>query len=256
MPLDINSITDQAGDYFKSDGFKQIAPYLMSGGGGAVLGAILSGRRRKQDGESRLSYTGRILANALMAGGLAGGGHALLEKGWNKTIGAADGENLLTGARKADDGPLTTTAKNVLFSPLTAAGAGGAALAATHKGSIIGADPKGTERMLKDIARRFNGGSQSVEQLKLMSPAAGAEVDAAVGHLARQRAGIPSSGLGPYGAPGKTSVLKGLVSRATRRGPMSTFGQTWPRRAGRGALGLAAAGVPALFGAFLTNKSE
>lgn len=58
-----------------------LLPYLISGGGGALAGALATGRRKERSGESRLGYLGRILKNSLLAGGVAGGSHYLLNKG-------------------------------------------------------------------------------------------------------------------------------------------------------------------------------
>ena len=77
MPIDLNALKGQASDFLQSDQFKTLAPYLISGGAGAVLGGLMTGRRRKRQGEGRLGHLGRVLRNALLAGGLAGGGHYL-----------------------------------------------------------------------------------------------------------------------------------------------------------------------------------
>ena len=96
----------------------------------------------------------------------------------------------------------------------------------------------------------------------------GKELDTSVGRKLRQEAGLASDGIKNLlpkgmqktllGNPKATSYkntekVKGLLSMLTRKGPLSTFGQTTGRRVGRGAPGLAAAGIPALAGAFLSN---
>ena len=110
------NLRDQAASYLNSDAFKSLVPYLMSGGVGAIAGGAMSGRRRADSGESRVGYLGRILRNALIAGGLAGGAHYLGAKGLEKTVGnMSDSSTVLSGTPN-DEGPLSTTVKNVAFS--------------------------------------------------------------------------------------------------------------------------------------------
>lgn len=54
----------------------------------------------------------------------------------------------------------------------------------------------------------------------------------------------------------RTGQLRELGSRMTRRGILSTFGQTGGRRAGRAGVALAAASIPALIGAFTTDEKQ
>lgn len=234
-------LTGKAQDYMNSDSFKKILPYLISGGTGAVVGGALSGRRRKNSGEGRLRYLARILGNATMAGGLAAGGHYLLGKGIEKTKGSVDSDSPITGAEQ-DTGPLASTTKNILFSPATAAGAGALGLGLTDKLPGIGAGRKGQADALDALIKRMPN-SQDASVLRTMkSPEiSNLKVPGNLQHL-RQRAGLPSG-----------NGIKGLMSTLGRKGLLSTLGQTYPQRAGRGALGLAAAGIPALLGAYLTD---
>lgn len=271
MPLDLNGIKNQASDYLQSDDFKSLLPYLMSGGTGALVGGMLTGRRRAESGEGRGAHMRRILLNALMAGGLAGGGHYLLNKGLNSTVGAVDEKHTLSGGDE-DPSPLSSAVKNIAFSPLTAAGAGATALAATDGHSFLGAGRQIAEEKLRAISLKTG---TPVDLLKDMAPH---EVDtliekARLGQLpgskgkmlpaadislkSRQLAGLPSAeGRGSLKFLGGLGKYKGGVSNALRRNPiLSTFGQTYPRRAMRGALGLAAAGIPALIGSFLTSDN-
>jgi len=254
----ITDLKDQAGDFLGSEDFKKIMPYLLSGGAGAAVGGVMSGRRRKENGEGRVGYMGRILRNALMAGGLAGGSHYLLGKGLDKTLGSIDGQHVRTG-KGEDSGPLASTVKNVSFSPLTAAAAGGAGLVMTHGNELIGAGNAGKASNLKALAKQLKGMDVDVLKSKNVNEIA----DLVPDHLedTRRAAGLASSKIGPGQeflksipglTPEKAEKLKGYLSTIGRKG-MSTFGQSHTRRAGRGALGLAAAGVPALAGAFMTD---
>tara|TARA_R110002110_G_scaffold49550_5_gene147131 strand:- start:5195 stop:5953 length:759 start_codon:yes stop_codon:yes gene_type:complete len=248
----VSDLKDQAGDYLGSDDFKKLMPYLLSGGAAATVGGLLSGRRRKEKDEGRVGYLGRILRNALVAGGLASGSHYLINKGVESTIGSMDTDKMKTGGGE-DTGPLATGVKNIAFSPLTAAGAGVAGLAITGRNSLLGDGRVDREKALKALAKRMPlAADQSAAILKNRSAHyIGANVPAALDET-RRAAGLASDKL--KGAKG-TSAWKGRLSHAGRRG-LSTFGQTWPRRTVRGGVGLVAAGLPALLGAFLTNKAD
>lgn len=230
----------QAEDYLRSEAFKKLVPYLLSGGVGAAAGAMASGGRRKKEGEGRLGYLGRILGNAALAGGLAGGGHYLLSQGTKGTLG-----NIAVGE---DDGPLQSSVKNIAFSPATAAASGALGLAATSKGSRLGATPSLS-------AMRELGGKEfldrSMDSLKNATPG---EMDgwlksvrpeaAGKANRLRQQAGLASG-----------SGLQGLLSSLIRKSPLSTFGQTNPTRLKRGLIGLTAAGIPALIGSLITPET-
>ena len=178
--------------------------------------------------------------------------------------------------------PLETTIKNVAFSPLTAAGAGAAALYATDKKPIIGAHRPRADAFLEKFKAQ-NPAAPSDNLLRNTSTAKGiGDLERAGGSgydpRARRRAGLPSDVMTPSqrefldkflpqgvldrmpgvkdiaGRDAQLAAVKGRLSAMLRRGPMSTFGQTHLSRAGRGSLGLAAAGVPALLGAFLTRE--
>jgi len=258
----ITDLKDSASDFVGSDDFKKILPYLISGGASAAVGGLLSGRRRKKSGEGRLGYLGRILRNATIAGALGAGGHYLLGKGLDKTIGAIDAEQGLSG-EGGDAGPLATTLKNIAFSPVTAAGAGGAALVATDKNGIIGAGradrASKLSSLVKQLSERGHKGLDA-DVLRSKTPAEIAQLVPDELEATRRAAGLPSSKLGnsfvgklPGLGVEKAEKLKGFISAQGRTGLLSTFGQSHPRRAGRGAIGLAAAGIPALAGAFLTD---
>lgn len=264
------ALKEQATNYLQSDDFKSIVPYLMSGGVGALAGGAMTGRRRKDSGEGRRGYLTRILRNALITGGLAGGAHALLNKGIDKTVGnLADSPKALTGT-PGDEGPLATATKNIAFSPLTAAGAGAGALALTHNNSIIGAGLAGKSDALAQFGKEVGGKGKA-----WLSTATPDQIAAEVNKLApgaqgnaerlRRIAGLASSRIEPGGKgignllekiPGLNAPgVKGALSAGSRRGPLGTLGQTWPRRAGRGALGLTAASLPALLGALVTSDT-
>lgn len=262
MPIDINSLQSQASDFLKSDQMQSVLPYLLSGGAGALAGGIMTGRQKGEKGESRGGYLSRVLRNALLAGGLASGGHYLLNKGVESTVGSLADDNALSGG-DGNQSPLATTVKNVAFSPFTALGAGATALAATSKHPNIGAGSTA------DFMNRFAKETPGSPSAKLLSTATAEEIGRLGGdERVRRLAGLPSNVME---APGSNKIhdlirkvtnneagareLKGQISEWTRKGPLSVMGQSRPRRIGRGALGLAAAGVPALLGAFLTNES-
>ena len=265
------ALKEQAANYLQSDDFKSIVPYLMSGGVGALAGGAMTGRRRKDSGEGRLGYLARILRNALITGGLAGGAHALLNKGVEKTVGnLADSSKALTGS-PGDEGPMATAAKNIAFSPLTAVGAGAGALALTNNSSTFGAGDN------SDALKRFGKELPGKYDSAWMRTATPDEVAAVTKNVTdpnqikmlerlRRAAGVPSSYIEQGGKgignllekiPGiDAAAVKGTLSSAARRGPLSTFGQSWPRRTGRGALALTAASLPALIGALVTSDSS
>lgn len=67
---------EQLGELFKQNP----APYLAAGAG-ALAGGGLTMLKKREEGESRMGRLGRILANAAIVGGAAGGGTALMQKG-------------------------------------------------------------------------------------------------------------------------------------------------------------------------------
>ena len=232
-----------------SEEMKKLMPYLVSGGIGAGAGALLTGQRRKKKGESRTSHLGRVLGNALIAGGLTAGSHALINKGLSETTGKGVKEGL--PATTPDEGPLATNLRTAAFSPLTAGAAGAGGLLATHKMGIIGADSTGRKEHLANLVKKLSGGAEkySESDLKLMSAKKLQEIlDAASGgdlNKLRQHAGL-----------GAGAGAGGFLSKMTRQGPLATLGQSTPRRIGRGALGLTAAAVPSILGALLTKDQS
>lgn len=259
----LDSATQGASRAIGDIDINKIAPYLLAGGIGAGAGALMTGKRRKKKGEGRLSHLGRVLGNALMAGGLAGGGAALLHKGYNSVTGAADD---VTKATEPNEGPLESTVRGAAFSPLTAVGAGAAGLGLTHGNETFGVGPKAQAGQLQNFAKRLglspqdvsNSTAEEVDGLikakakKMFAGTAGAGADAEarmVDFLNRGRRGA--------NVAGGADKLHRIASRVSRSGPLSTFGPTWGRRAGRGALGLTAAALPALIGSFATkDRSE
>lgn len=228
---------------------KDALPELLAGTGGALAGGLMSGGRRSAQGESRGKYLARVLANAAMAGTMAAGGTALLRKGYDSTLGAVDKSGPLTGSKPENQGPLASAWRGLAFSPLTAAGTGAAALAATHdsKSGLLGRD-KGLIENAKGILGQELGLTPDKMDLakrrgaipELINAAAGGddEVLKALNKL-RGEAGIAG---------------KGALSRVAHSWPFKTFGTTTSTRIRRGGLGLAAAGVPALIGALTTSE--
>lgn len=249
----LNSLKDQAGDYLQSDDFKKLMPYLLSGGGAALAGGALTGRRKKEKGEGRMGYLGRILRNALITGGLGAGAHYLVNKGLDKTVGGIADEANAAADAAPKSGPLETTVRNVAFSPLTAVGSGALGLGLTRGRKSIGAGD--TEKSLKGFVSSLQKayGKKNAPSIDWLRDATAKEIGdlGNVDEHRRRLAGLPSD----LTRGGERSKLKGLLSTAGRKG-LSTFGQTHGRRAGRGAIGLAAAGIPLLLGATLTSEEN
>jgi len=288
MPLDLESLKNSVGGLLQSDAvqnakskladlagsdeLKAVLPYLLSGGAGALAGGMVTGRQKEDENETRAGYLGRVLRNALLTGGLAAGGHYLLGKGLEATVGQT---NDTPASGMPEKGPLENAVRNIAFSPLTAAGAGASALYATHDLKHVGAYRKGApEAFLKRFQSHTTGAPSSNTLRHTATAKEIGDLERAMGALndgrARRLAGLPSDIMEPRhrllnripqsvlnripGVDGDVTKLKGALSTALRRGPLSTFGQSHPRRMMRGTLGLVAAGVPALLGAFLTNK--
>lgn len=247
MNIDTSKIQEILG----SDQVKSLLPYLLAGTGGAVLGGAMTGGRREDEDESRMSHLGRILRNAAITGGLAAGSTALIRKGLDSTYGAVDKANPVTGSA-GNEGPASTLARSIAFSPLTAGVSGAAGLAATDTWKSLGA---GRQHISKSLAELENvtganlggmGARQVAAEIQKAKDSGITSVRGLDIDKLRQQANLPS---------GK-SIPGAILSTLVRRGPLSTFGATHGRRIGRGALGLAAAGLPALIGALVTNDPE
>lgn len=293
MPLDIESLKNSVGgllqsdvvqnaksrirELAQSDELQAVLPYLLSGGAGALAGGLVT-RRPADEDESRAGYLGRILRNALLTGGLAAGGHYLIGKGLESTVGSS--APVPDAPKAPDKGPLETAVRNIAFSPFTAAGAGASALYATNKTPHIGSDPAGRDAFLTRFRTEDAPGAPSSKHLRHTATAKEVgDIERAQGSAynsrSRRMAGLPSDlmetrhdflrkipqsvldripGIKDAHGKGDVQALKGLLSTALRKGPLSTFGQSFPRRAMRGTLGLTAAGIPALIGAFLTGE--
>jgi hypothetical protein len=257
-------MTDKFNEITNSEEFKKALPYLLAGGLGAGAGALVTGGRNTRKDESRVSHVGRVLRNALLTGGLAAGGTALVNAGLDNTVRAVDKDNFSTGG-PGNEGPLSTGLKDALFSPASAVGAGGLGLALTHNAKSMGAGREGMANNANLLRQRL--GMSEAD----FAPKTSADIDAAI----RSKA-TPSFKGAPFAPPvpdkqvldelmrlrrgagmiGGDTQLKRIISAVTRRGPLSTLGQTTGRRFGRGALGLTAAAIPALAGALLTNDTR
>lgn len=287
-----SSLSGQAGDMAGAAGdklnqlagseeMKKLMPYLVSGGIGAGAGALLTGQRRKKKGESRTSHLGRVLGNALIAGGLTAGSHALLNKGVESTTGHGVKDSI--PSTTPDEGPLATNLRTAAFSPLTAGAAGVGGLLATSKLGLLGNGHAQVKLDRDNFITKMKGHghdinesditSKPTKELQALIEAQGTKLEETITgynkhgepimkkipqlydkspdmlaelERLRQRGGIA-------GGKGK---LHQIISNITRRGPLSTFGQTTPRRIGRGALGLTAAAVPSILGALLTKDQS
>lgn len=234
----MSDISGKAGEVMNSEQFKKLLPYLLTGGAGAAVGGMVTGKRDVRKGESRTSHLGRVLLNALLVGGGAAGATALLSRSKDNLLGSQ--EEMTQMLNKDNEGPMAATTRAVAFSPLTAMGAGALGLGATQgsKG-FLGAGTHESEAALSALAKKVK---LSPAELKLKTPEEIAALNlTGSSNKLRQAAGI-GSGTG----------ARGVVSNLARRG-LSTFGQSWPRRMSRGALGLTAAAIPALLGAALTK---
>ncbi len=272
-----NKLNELAG----SEEMKKLMPYLVSGGLGAGAGALLTGKRRARKGESRTAHLGRVLGNALIGGGLAAGSHALINKGLDSTAGKSVKDSM--DAAAPTEGPLATNLRTAAFSPLSAGAAGVTGLMATSKLGLLGNGHAQVKMDRDNFITKMKGHghdinesditSKPTKELQELIESQGTKLeDTITGYnkhgepimkkipqlydksfdmiveleRLRQRGGIA----GGYGK------LHQIISNITRRGPLSTLGQTTPRRIGRGALGLTAAAVPAILGALLTKDQS
>lgn len=255
---------DSISQFAGSDEMKKLLPYLLSGGVGAAAGGLLTSPRRAKKGEGRLSHLGRVLSNALMAGGLAAGSAALLRKGYENTLGSPEAKDAVAGAKPTEEGPLDSTMRGALFSPLTAAGAGATGLYLTNKAPSIGAGVPNRSDDLKNFISKLQKGGESINKsdLRHKSPM---EIQAIIDRISGvgSQTGVDKTVLAELsklrrgaGVGAGHTPLSGFASKWTRKGPLSTFGQSWPRRAGRGALAIGAAAIPALVGSFITEDKN
>jgi hypothetical protein len=222
-----------------------------------------------------MAYLARILGNAAISGGLVGGAHALISKGVDNTVGnMVDPAKALTGGPD-DQGPVASFARNVAFSPLTAAAAGAYGLHKTKDMGLIGSganSPK-AKSALKQLATALNIDADELatnatpKEVSEATQATSAKGKTSLSKLEslRRTAGVPSEFINPNenGAgkllqkviPKHAETIKGSLSELGRR-HLSTFGQSWPRRGGRAALMMSAAAIPGLLGATLTSDPK
>lgn len=251
-------MTQEFQSILNSEAMQKALPHILVGGAGALAGGVASAKRNRK--ETRTQHLGRVLRNALIAGGLSAGGSYAIGKGLEKTVGNVDKKNPGTGGRD-NEGPLSSTLRGLAFSPATAALSGAAGLTLTHdmKGAIgagnqdradalarFAAETKVDPTLLKEVKTSDDVAALVAKGSKSLSPE---ELD-----KLRRAAGLTSSA-----RPGGTvpaGLFRTVLSNATRKGPLSTFGQTTRRRVGRSGLGLVAASVPALAGALLTSDGE
>ena len=294
----LGGLPDKIKEVLSSEDLKKALPYLLAGGAGATAGALATGGRKDHDGESRIGHLGRVLRNALVTGGLAAGGTALVTSGLKNTLGSMDSVAPKTGIAD-NEGPLASMLRGAAFSPATAVAAGGLGLAASHSIPGIGANhpdkdgnmstlvsafkDKGTNKNLSaatlnaaspeviagHVARVPSAGGTPTDKLRriagLASGGSFAPTDPnnwkATGWIGDAEAKIRSMrGSGGFkgGAADAASKLigpglRGRLSQLAHNTPLNTLGHTRGRRIGRGALGLSAAALPSLIGAFLTD---
>lgn len=259
----VSRATGQASDYLKSPEAAKLVPYLLAGGGAAALGGLATGKRKKRSGETRLSYAGRVLRNALMSGGLAAGGSYLVHQGLKKTVGTFDKDYPITGG-EGQQGPAAAAVKNLAFSPATAGVAGVGALAATANRPLLGTG-KQQEAALKQLLAELKAqpgvdpsiasvaGSAGLNRVADKNFSAfdaamkngGADVTAVRQALARE-AGVSMH---------DPKTARGIASRIIRRPVGSLLGQTGGQRVKRLGVGGVAALLPALIGSLTTDST-
>jgi len=125
----------QAGDYLQAN--PTLAAMLLAGGGSGLLGGYLTSQQPEEEGESKMQRRGRILRNALLAGGAGAGAVGL---------GAAGLKRLSEAAPLGSENPV----QEKLTSPMARVlgGAGGAALGFSRGSKADTSD-------IIDQARRF-----------------------------------------------------------------------------------------------------
>lgn len=105
----------QAGDYLQAN--PTLAAMLLAGGGSGLLGGYLTSQQPEEEGESKSQRRGRILRNALLAGGAGAGAVGL---------GAAGLKRLSEAAPLGSENPVQEKLTSLQARAL--GGAGGAAL--------------------------------------------------------------------------------------------------------------------------------
>ena len=253
---------------------QKLLPYLLAGGAGAVGGAALGGRRRQRTGETRGQYLTRILRNAVVAGGLVGGGSYLAGEGFKNTLGSVDLERPMTGG-KDDQNPIGSTGKEIAFSPATAALAGAGVLGATVNRPLIGANPglaDAESKLLAGLKKLHGGklpqGADSKAALEFTAKTDNAALQKLLGDATTPegqalRMEAKKLGLNVHDAS-KTINIPGINKTISPKhlahevaAPFSKImGRTAGRRIGRAGVGVAGALIPAILGSILTSKSE
>lgn len=259
----VSKATGAATDYLKSPEAAKLVPYLLAGGGAAALGGLATGKRKKKSGEGRMSYAGRVLRNALVAGGLGAGGSYLAHQGLKKTVGAFDKEHPITGGA-GQQGPAADAVKNLAFSPVTAGAAGLGTLAATANRPMLGTG-KQQESALKQLLAELKaqpGVDPSIANvadgngLNRVADKNFGAFDSAMKNGGTAVSDVRQSLAREAGVSmHDPKSARGIASRIIRRPVGSLLGQTNPQRIKRLGIGGAAALVPALLGALATNST-
>ena len=125
----------QAGDYLQAN--PTLAAMLLAGGGSGLLGGYLTSQQPEEEGESKMQRRGRILRNALLAGGAGAGAVGL---------GAAGLKRLSEAAPLGSENPVQEKLTSLQARAL--GGAGGAALGFSRGSKADTSD-------IIDQARRF-----------------------------------------------------------------------------------------------------
>lgn len=253
---------DQAKSMAGSVDVQKLMPYLLAGGAGAVGGAALSGRRKARAGETRGQYLTRILRNAVTAGALTGVGSYAAGEGFKKTVGKVDLENPITGT-EGDQGPAAAAARKALFGVPAAVIFGGLGLGATvgRPGIGSGVNDKALadagSKLTEGLKAKFKGGlpvgmaDPGMDDLKALQAQARRDPSALAAAIGKdpdllheaKRLGI---NLHPKG------LARNIHTAAHY--PSLLMGRTPLRRAGRGALALGAALLPAIAGSLITDR--
>lgn len=237
---------------------------MLVGGAGALAGGLMTGDRRKAYGESRTGHLGRVLRNALLTGGLAGGGALALRSAVNNTVGAVDMEHPITGSDQ-NVSPVVQTAERATSSPLAGAASATGALALTRNWKGLGsAGPR--DAMRKGLLSRMvdHGYMNKSDTPEVLGAVPGAKMrDFAKTFV---DSGGPNSGI-------KDQELKSLfrqsgmvdprttglnkIWQAVSRNPVANemIGTTPGRAAIRGGMATGAYYLPALLNHFLPHPA-
>lgn len=139
MPADSNTNSDSLSKFFQDN--PTLLPSLIAGGGGGILGGLISASRPQQAGEDRGMRRRRILKNALISALSTGGATSL----------GLNAFNTLSSAVPTQEKGLSDKLLSVVDFGLLPALKGGLAYAAGGLGHMVDATRAGTVEKVKNI---------------------------------------------------------------------------------------------------------